>query len=174
MILTGPAIRSAVRFGDIVIDPFDPDRVSPNAYDWRLGDRIRVCELSLDAARRTPMTEFQIPPVGFILQPGRLYLGITHERTYSERFAQLINGDHTIGGLGVWVHISAPLGHVGHAIRWTLEIRVIRPVRVYPLMTFGKIVFLATHGPHTSYQDADGKYRLTEGIDESRLQEELR
>jgi dCTP deaminase len=174
VILTGPAIVSAVRAGDIVIDPFDPDRVSPNAYDWRLGDRIRVCDVSLDAAFRTPMTEFQIPSVGLILRPGRLYLGITHERTYSERFAQLINGDHTIGGLGVWVHISAPLGHVGHAIRWTLEIRVVRPVRVYPLMTFGKIVFLTTHGVHASYQDAGGKYRQTDGIDGSRLQEELR
>jgi dCTP deaminase len=174
MILTGPAIISAIRRGDIVIDPFDPGRVSPNAYDWRLGNRIRVCDVSLDAASRTPMTEFQIPSAGFILRPGLLYLGITHERTCSERFAQLINGDHTIGSLGVWVHISAPLGHVGHAIRWTLEIRVVRPVRVYPLMTFGKIVFLATHGAHASYQDAGSKYRQTEGIGESRLQEELR
>ncbi|WP_242884782.1 dCTP deaminase [Actinomadura litoris] len=173
MILTGPAIRAAVRLGDIVIDPFDPARVSPNAYDWRLGDTIRVCEVDLDAAASTELPEQVIPPEGMVLLPGRLYLGITHERTGSERYAQLLNGDHTIGGLGIWVHVSAPLGHVGHAIRWTLEIRVARPVRVYPRMTFGKIVFLAAHGSRLSYQQVAAKYARSDGIDISHLYREL-
>ena len=108
-----------------------------------------------------------------LLQPGVLYLGVTHERTGSELYAQLINGDRTIGALGIWVHVSAPLGHVGHAICWTLEIRVVRPVRVYPLMTFGKIVFLRTYGRPDSYQLTAGKYARTDGIGISRLYEEL-
>ncbi|WP_020663033.1 dCTP deaminase [Amycolatopsis benzoatilytica] len=174
MILTGAAIATAVAAGDIVIDPFEPERLSPNAYDWRLGDRIRTCGTELDAARATPFAEEVIPESGMVLRPGQLYLGITHERTHSERYAQLINGDHTIGGLGVWVHVSAPLGHVGHAIRWTLEIRAARAVRIYPGMTFGKIVFLATHGSLASYQRLGDKYTNTAGIGASRLHEELR
>ncbi|MFI6325555.1 dCTP deaminase domain-containing protein [Nonomuraea sp. NPDC050556] len=173
MILTGPAIAQAVRQGDIVIDPFQPERLSPNAYDWRLGDTIRVCGHDLDAAVASTLPEQPIPPEGMTLQPGLLYLGVTHERTHSERYAQLLNGDHTIGGLGVWVHISAPLGHVGHAIRWTLEICVVRPVRIYPHMTFGKLVFLETYGSRASYQQMGSKYMSTEGIDVSRLHEEL-
>ena len=174
MILTGPAIAAAVERGEIVIEPFEPGRLSPNAYDWRLGDSIRVCDGSLDAAVRAPLPEQRIPEAGMVLRPGRLYLGVTHERTHSERYAQLINGDHTIGSLGVWVHVSAPLGHVGHAIRWTLEIRVARPVRIRPRMTFGKLVFLTTFGPLSSYQKAGGKYSRTNGIDISHLHEELR
>ena len=38
MILTGPAINAAVAAGEITIDPYDPTRLSPNAYDWRLGE----------------------------------------------------------------------------------------------------------------------------------------
>jgi len=45
-----------------------------------------------------------------ILLPGVLYLGVAYERTGSERYAQLINGNLTTGSLGIWVHVSAPLG----------------------------------------------------------------
>lgn len=175
MILTREAIVAAVERGDIVVDPLDSDRISPNAYDWRLGNRIRVCETDiLDAAAATHFTEYIIPAEGMVLQPGRLYLGVTHERTHSERYAQMINGDRSLGALGIWVHVSAPLGHMGHAIHWTLEIRVARPVRVYPLMTFGKIVFIAASGVASSYQEVGRKYTRTSGIDISRLFEELR
>ncbi|MGW3185684.1 dCTP deaminase [Kitasatospora sp. NPDC001119] len=173
MILTRAEIARSIDSGDIVIEPFDPRRISPNAYDWRLGDTIRVCDSELDAAHSTEFEERTIPPDGMVLLPGRLYLGVTHERTHSERFAQMINGDRTVGALGVWVHVSAPLGHVGHAIRWTLEIRVVRPVRIYPGMTFGKIIFLKTLGAEASYQNMGRKYTRTSGIDTSRLYEEL-
>ncbi|MFJ8085511.1 dCTP deaminase domain-containing protein [Streptomyces sp. NPDC096205] len=175
MILTREAIATAVERGDIVIEPYNAERISPNAYDWHLGDRIRVCEGDeLDAAAATRVTEHVIPPEGMVLRPGQLYLGVTHERTHSERYAQMINGDRSLGALGIWVHVSAPLGHVGHAIRWTLEIRVARPVRVYPLMPFGKIVFLVAKGAMSSYQRLGRKYTRTSGIDISRLYEELR
>ncbi|GGO63241.1 dCTP deaminase [Nonomuraea cavernae] len=172
MILTGPAIAAAVAANEIVIDPFEPERLSPNAYDWRLGYTIRVCDGNLDAAAPTSFREMTIPRDGFVLMPGELYLGLTAERTGSERYAQLLNGDRTIGALGIWVHVSAPLGHAGHAIRWTLEIRAARPVRIYPGMTFGKLVFLQTFGGPSSYQNA-GKYRTTPGIDISHLYEEI-
>ncbi|WP_075734334.1 dCTP deaminase [Streptomyces acidiscabies] len=173
MILTGPAISAALQTGEITIDPYDPARLSPNAYDWRLGDRLRTCAGDLDAAAPTAFIEQTIPATGLVLQPGVLYLGITLERTGSETYAQMLNGDRTIGALGIWVHVSAPLGHQGHAIRWTLEIRAAKPVRVYPGMTFGKLVFLTAHGTPASYQQQLSKYANTEGIDISRLYEEI-
>ncbi|MFD8079522.1 deoxycytidine triphosphate deaminase [Streptomyces sp. NPDC059718] len=173
MILTGPAIAAAVDAGEIAIGPFDPGRLSPNAYDWRLGETLRICDGNLDAAAPTPFSETTIPATGFVLQPSVLYLGVTLERTGSERYAQMLNGDRSTGSLGIWVHVSAPLGHVGHAIRWTLEIRAARPVRVYPGMTFGKLIFLQTFGGPTSYQQPGFKYQSTDGIDISRLYEEI-
>ncbi|MEU9620361.1 deoxycytidine triphosphate deaminase [Streptomyces sp. NPDC048155] len=173
MILTGQAIAAAVSRGEITISPYEPERISPNAYDWRLGDTIRICDGDLDAAARTTFTEHPIPTSGLVLKPGVLYLGITLEKTGSETYAQLLNGDRTIGALGIWVHVSAPLGHQGHAIRWTLEIRVAKPARVYPGMTFGKLVFLTTVGSPSSYQQQRAKYAATNGIDISRLYEEI-
>jgi len=173
MILTGPAIAAAVAAGEIAIDPFEPARLSPNAYDWRLGETLRICASDLDAAAPTPFAEVGIPAGGLVLQPDVLYLGVTLERTGSERYAQMLNGDRTTGALGIWVHVSAPLGHAGHAIRWTLEIRAARPVRVYPGMTFGKLVFLQTFGAPASYQQHGLKYTATDGIDISRLYEEI-
>ncbi|WP_204358927.1 hypothetical protein [Streptosporangium sp. 'caverna'] len=173
MILTGPEIARAIEAGDITIDPFDASQLSPNAYDWQLGNTIRVCETDLDAAYPSEFIEQPIPVEGMVLRPDRLYLSVTHERTHSERYAQMINGDRTVGALGVWVHVSAPLGHVGHAIRWTLEMQVVRPVRIYPRMTFGKIIFLQTRGEVASYQRMGRKYTRSNGIDISRLHEEL-
>ncbi|WP_327417349.1 dCTP deaminase [Streptomyces sp. NBC_01233] len=172
MILTGPAIAAAREAGLITIDPYDPDRLSPNAYDWRLGSTLHVCEGDLDAASPTAFSELPLPDDGYVLEPGNLYLGHTLERTGSEAYAQLLNGDRTSGSLGIWVHVSAPLGHQGHAIRWTLEIRATRPVRVRPGMTFGKLVFLRTHGSPASYQRHGLKYRTSMGIETSRLYEE--
>ena len=173
MILTGPEIKRAVAAGEITIEPFDPRRVSPNAYDWCLGDTIRMCDTDLDASRPAEFTEMTIPPEGMELLPGNLYLGVTHERTHSDCYAQFINGDRTVGALGVWVHVSAPLGHTGHAIRWTLEICTVGRVHIYPRMTFGKIIFLKTMGTIVSYQDIGRKYATSTGIDVSRLYEEL-
>lgn len=173
MILTGPAIAAAIQTGEITIEPYDPARLSPNAYDWRLGDTLRVCDGDLDAATPTVFIEQSIPATGLVLQPGALYLGVTLEKTGSETYAQMLNGDRTIGALGIWVHISAPLGHQGHAIRWTLEIHAARPVRVYPGMTFGKLVFLTAFGAPVSYQQQLAKYASTDGIDISRLYEEI-
>lgn len=173
MILTGSAIEAAVIAGDITIDPFDPERLSANAYDWRLGATLRVCAMDLDAAAPTPFTEVTIPESGYVLEPGVLYLGVTLERTASDRYAQMLNGDRVTGRLGIWVHVSAPLGHVGHTIRWTLEIRAVRRVRIYPGMTFGKVIFLRTYGASSSYQQLGRKYTSTDGIDISRLHEEL-
>ncbi|MFG1804992.1 deoxycytidine triphosphate deaminase [Streptomyces sp. NPDC049040] len=174
MILTGAAIAAAHTAGEITIEPFDPTRLSPNAYDWRLGELLLACDGALDAARPTGVTEIPLGATGFVLRPGVLYLGDTYEKTRSERYAQLLNGNRSIGTLGIWVHVSAPLGHQGHAIRWTLEIRVARPVRVYPRMTFGKLAFLHTLGAAASYQQHGLKYAASRGVETSRLYEELR
>ncbi|MGP4104164.1 dCTP deaminase [Nonomuraea sp. KM90] len=173
MILTGPAIAAAITRGDITIHPYDPRRLTPNAYDWRLSDRIQTCHDPLDAARPTRCTESRIPATGMLLRPGVLYLGLTLERTCSDRYAQLLNGNRTIGALGIWVHVSAPLGHTGHAIAWTLEIRTARPVRVYPGMTFGKLVFLHPFGAISSYQQHASKYASSTSIDTSHLYREI-
>ncbi len=43
---------------------------------------------------------FAVPPPASSSKPGLLYLGVTHERAGSETYAQMLNGDRTIGALG--------------------------------------------------------------------------
>ena len=173
MILTGPAIHRAVDRGEITIDPFTPGRLSPNAYDWHLHTELWRCAGDLDAATATSYTRLRLGPGGLILTPGVLYLGRTLEVTASHIYAQRLYGCQDTGALGIWVHICAPLGHQGHAIAWTLEVRVTHPVRVYPHQVFGKLTFHTVHGATASYQDVGRKYRHSTGIDTSRLWEEL-
>ncbi|MBK6011786.1 deoxycytidine triphosphate deaminase, partial [Streptomyces sp. MBT53] len=106
MILTGPGIAAARAAGEITIEPYEPARLSPNAYDWRLGDTLRIGDTDLGASTPTPYSETTIPASGLVLHPGVLYLGVTHERTGSETYAQFLNGDRTVGALGIWVHVS--------------------------------------------------------------------
>lgn len=173
MILTGPAIDRAVTHGRIRIEPYDPRQLSANAYDWTLHHRLWRCPPELDAARPTDPTPLELDEHGLVLEPGRLYLGRTREFTASDDYVQRLYGAQDIGALGVWVHISAPLGHQGHAIAWTLEIRVVHPVRLYPGMRFGKLTFHTVTGTSASYQHLGRKYRSSPDIDTSRLYEEL-
>lgn len=172
MILTGAEILLARERSDLAIEPFEAEQVQPNAYDYRLAPTLHTCAETLDAAEPTATTQVAIPPDGYLLEPGLLYLGLTHERTASRRYVQLINGNRALGSLGAWVHVSAPLAHTGHDMRWTLEIRVVRPLRIYPLMRFGKIVFLDVHGAPTSYRNQPAKY-TADAITSSRLHREL-
>jgi len=54
MILTGPAIAAARAAGDITIEPFDPERLNPNSYNFALGDGLRVYAEILDPDEGAP------------------------------------------------------------------------------------------------------------------------
>lgn len=161
--LTGPAIAAGVRDGDIVIDPFDPDRLCANSYSFTLADRLlsyRVPEAALDPYRDTPVTDTVVPATGYVLQPGRLYLGATRETMGATSYAATLHGCRSVSTLGLRIQLSAPLGHSGAIIAWTLELRAAVPVRVYPGMTIGKIAFWPMSGCARQYA---GRYRGSTG-----------
>lgn len=153
MILTNRAIQQAMEDGDIVIESPLAVAIQPNGIDYHLHHELLELDGPLDM--RQPVApqqhRIEIPVDGFVLQPGAFYLGLTVERVASSKYAQWLFGDRTMGSLGVFTQVSAPLGHVGSAIRWTLEITAIKPVRVYPEMKFGKICFLVNVGDIQHY-----------------------
>lgn len=148
MILTGPEIEAQVRGGRIVIDPFDPARVNPNSYNYSLGgdfielDRSRRYE-SGDGDGKTPRP---IPAEGLVLTPGNLYLCHTHERLGSAHYVTSLIGKSSMGRLGLFLQISADLGHQEQIHQWTLELRACSPIRIYPGMVIGQVTFWATKG----------------------------
>ncbi|MFE5142963.1 deoxycytidine deaminase [Streptomyces fagopyri] len=152
MILTGPAIREAVANKAITIDPFEPRLLNPNSYNYRLGDQLeeltsRPADPTVPARTRT----IDLADDGFVLQPGTVYLGTTVETIGSKDFVTSLIGRSSLGRLGCFLQISADLGQLGAVHRWTLEITVVQPLRIYPGMRVGQVSFWRPSGYRSPY-----------------------
>jgi len=156
VILTGAAIREGVVSGDIVIEPFDDSATNPNSYSYRLGNTL--LHIGNGPA-------FTVDRSGYVLLPGNLYLGHTKEILGSHKYAMTLLGRSSTGRLGLFVNVTADLGHVGSLGQWTLELRCVQPLRIYPGCRIGQIAFWATSGPLVQY---DGRYALDLGPIENR------
>lgn len=141
MILTGRRIAQGVLDGQIVIEPFRPEAVNPNSYNYRLGPLIKVYDTISGAFR-----EAELPEDGFVLRPGLMYLGHTAEVIGSTHFAMKLIGRSSIGRLGLFVQVSADLGHTTSCHRWTLEMVATHPIRIYPDMVIGQVSFWRNAG----------------------------
>jgi dCTP deaminase len=141
MILSGRKIEAEVHAVRIVIDPFDPSCCNPNSYNYHLGETIVAL-----SAEGTPSPPTIIPLDGFRLEPGRVYLGHTKERIGSTEHVVSLIGKSSIGRLGLFLQISADLGHQNEIHKWTLELTCVRPFRIYPAMVIGQVTFWRTSG----------------------------
>ena len=86
---------------------------------------------------------------GYVLQPNKLYLANTYEQIGSSKFVTPLIGRSSVGRLGLFLQITAPLGHVGTNHKWTLELNVVQPLKIYPLMKIGQVTFWRTKGRKT-------------------------
>ncbi|WP_280335677.1 dCTP deaminase [Nocardia wallacei] len=168
--LTGPAIRAAVHRGDLVIDPFDPAGLCANSYGFHLGDELLRYAAPpgavLDSRADTPTVPIPFPDTGYVLQPGTLYLAATRETMGGTCYAATLHACRSVSALGLRIQLSAPLGHCGAVIAWTLELRAAMPVRVYPGMPVGKIAFWPMRGRARQYT---GRYTGSRGAVRSLL-----
>lgn len=163
MILTDKKILEAIKKGEIVIDPFDPDCLGSNSYDVHLGKYIGVYEDDiLDVKKDNKLKLFEIPEEGLILLPSRLYLGVTKEYTETYNYVPFLEGKSSIGRLGIDIHATAGKGDVGFCNYWTLEISVKQPVKIYPDMPIGQLIYFEISGevmtPYNSKSTA--KYNI--------------
>ena len=171
MILSGHEIRAQLG-KNIVIDPFDPSRLNPNSYNLALHDELIVYEeVVLDMRKRNRVRRIAIPPEGFVLQPGQLYLGRTAERTETHILVPMIEGRSSVGRLGLFVHVTAGFGDVGFCGYWTLEMFAVQPVRVYAGVPICQIFYHDLRGDFTEY--ASDKYQHNTDIQPSLLFKEL-
>ena len=169
MPLTGLAIAAQVAQQRITINPFLPSQLEPNSYAVRLADRgMMYADATLDIRTKPTTVAFHIPASGYCLTPGRLYLAQTMETIGSAHFAMTLDAQAAVSALGMWIQLSAPLGHVGAIIPWTLEIAVVQPVIVYPGMPIGKVAFWLPVGALAPYR---GRYAGSLGVVASKLAE---
>ncbi|MFJ9158107.1 dCTP deaminase [Streptomyces griseoviridis] len=166
MILTGPEINTAVADGRLRITPFDPKQTNPNSYNVRLGATLLTYATEVvDAHHANPTRTIRIDTDGYVLQPGELYLGHTVEEVGSDLFVPLLFGRSSVGRLGLFVEITAPIGDIGFHGQWTLMLSPIRPLRVYAGMKIGQIMFFVATGDIEPYR---GKYQGSAGPQPSR------
>lgn len=166
MILSGREIARQVEKGDIKITPFDPKKVNPNSYNLSLHDELLVYESDvLDMKKPNPTRTLKIPPEGFLLEPGRLYLGRTKEFTSTSKFVPMLEGRSSTGRLGLCIHVTAGFGDIGFSGYWTLEIHCIHPLMIYPGVDICQIYYHTIAGEYDLY--SSGKYQNNTGIQPS-------
>ena len=171
MILSGLEIKKHIGH-EIIIDPFDDSRLNPNSYNLSLHDELLVyTHEELDMKRDNPSARIAIPPEGFVLRPGKLYLGRTEEYTRTEGYIPMLEGRSSVGRLGICIHVTAGFGDVGFAGYWTLELFCVQPVRIYPHVQIAQIYYHTISEPYERY--TSGKYQNNKGIQSSMLYKEF-
>jgi dCTP deaminase len=147
MILTDADILKAIEARDIVIEPFDLGRLGTNSYDVRLSKYLALYEDEiLDARKHNTVRHFEMPEEGYVLLPGRTYLGSTIEYTETHRHVPFLEGKSSVGRLGIDIHATAGKGDVGFCNHWTLEISVAQPIRVYAGMPIAQLIYFEVQG----------------------------
>ena len=166
-ILTGSEIDRAFKAGEIEISPYNPKRLNPNSYNLRLSKQLLVYkEKVLDAKQLNEHQFLEIPEEGIILEPGRLYLGATMERTSTEKYIPAIDGRSSYARLGLSVHLAAGFGDIGFEGHWTLELACIHPVRIYAGAEIAQIYYMVPVG-ETDRLYRSRKYNRNYGVQPS-------
>lgn len=168
-ILTDGAILREIKAGNIVIDPFNPAQLGSNSYDVRLGRWLAVYKYAvkykrneiyepifstlkpykdgeLDIKKDNEVLYLPIPPEGFVLKPGILYLGVTAEYTETRNLVPRFDGKSSVGRLGMKSHFTAGFCDIGFCGHITLEIEVAHRTRVYAGMPCGQICYYTVDG----------------------------
>lgn len=171
MILSGDEIQR-LQGTDIKIDPFDPSNLNPNSYNLTLHHELLTYEeVVLDMKKNNRSRRLTIPEQGLTLEPNRLYLGRTIERTETHNLVPMIEGRSSIGRLGLFVHVTAGFGDVGFKGFWTLEMFAIQPIKIYPGTAICQIFYHQVAGNIREY--VSNKYQNNTDIQPSLLFKEL-
>lgn len=166
MILSDSRILKEMERGTILVDPFKRENVGCNSVDVHLGGTLACYfDETLDAKKHNKVNHFPIPDEGIVLQPDRLYLGVTVEYTETHAHVPFLEGKSSTGRLGIDIHATAGKGDVGFCGYWTLEISVKQPVRVYKGMPIGQLIYFPVQGevltPYSKKENA--KYNSQPG-----------
>lgn len=158
MILSGLKIKEEVENNKIYIEPFDEKLINPNSYNYRLGTEIlEINDVVIDPRKKTTFKKIKLDEDGYVLKPNKLYLGSTLECIGSSDYVTQLIGRSSIGRLGMFLQVTAPLGHVGCKLNWTLEFKVVQPLKIYPGMKIGQVTFWVIEGEKNKTYE-NGKY----------------
>ncbi|WP_419241772.1 dCTP deaminase [Cardinium endosymbiont of Nabis limbatus] len=141
--------------GKITIDPYVFNQINPNSYSYRLGLKLGIPETEAEFPK---FNFIDIPKEGYELMPHTMYLGHTYEVLGSSDFAMRLVGRGSVGRYGLFIQVSADLGHTGASHKWTLEIVATKPIILYPYMIIGQISFWENFGKINHYKGGYSAY----------------
>ena len=158
MILSGLKIKEEVINKKIFIKPFEEKLMNPNSYNYRLGyELLEIDDDIIDPKCETKYKKIKLTEEGYVLKPHKLYLGSTLEKIGSNTYVTQLIGRSSVGRLGLFLQVTAPLGHVGCNHHWTLELKSVQPLKVYPGMKIGQVTFWLIDG-YIDKTYKNGKY----------------
>ena len=168
MILSGKEIHQQVENGTISIDPFNSSQLNPNSYNLRLHSDLLVYDSDvLDMKEKNSTSPLTIPDEGLLLEPQKLYLGRTIERTATDKYVPMLEGRSSVGRLGLFIHITAGFGDIGFDGFWTLEIFCVQPIKIYANLEICQIFYHTIDGDYELYKSK--KYQSNKGVQPSML-----
>jgi len=178
MMLVDADILLGLGDGSIVIAPFDKSCLGTNSYDVHLAPTLRTYKPEfervsrsrddafyggppmmtsvpkpLDCREKRETIDILISEHGYVLQPGELYLASTTEYTETLRCVPMLNGKSSLGRLGLSIHVTAGTGDVGFCGHWTMELFVIKPLRIYAGMKIAQLLYIEAREPNISYTE---------------------
>ena len=163
MILSDKQILLEIEKGSILIEPFDVSCLGTNSYDVHLGKYLGVYKNRvLDAKKHNEIEVFEMPAEGFELHPATLYLGVTEEYTETHAHVPFLEGKSSVGRLGIDIHATAGKGDVGFCNTWTLEISCTQPVRIYPGMPIGQLIYFVVSGEIENFYNKKSSAKYVE------------
>lgn len=173
MVLTDSEILKNLWGGNIVISPFEQKYLNPNSVDLTLNGLCKVyIDETLDCKKPNLTREFTIPDDGYVLQPNELYLYSCNERIgVKENICATVMGKSSLGRLGLDIHVCAGFIDTGFEGSLVLEMRVIKPLRIYPNQKICQVKFEYTTGNVIESYDkkAGSKYHNQSGVVESQM-----
>lgn len=161
MILTGQAIRAALRSGRITIVPCDDDQIDQAGVTLHLHPVLLVLRPGAVLDVRTPCDgAFDPVPLddtgAFLLEPGRFYLGATVERIYAPGHVANVEGKSSTARKSLEIE-TAGLVEPGFGGQITLEMSVLTELRIPPGWPVCQVVFSEVTGAVEPY-DRRGHY----------------
>jgi dCTP deaminase len=157
VLLSDRDIRTEIKAGRVVVEPFDEAMIQPSSVDVRLDKFFRVFENHkysvIDPSAEQPELTREVIAEGdeaFILHPGEFVLASTYEViTLPDDIAGRLEGKSSLGRLGLLTHSTAGFIDPGFSGHITLELSNVAnlPVKLFPGMKIGQLCLIKLSSP---------------------------
>lgn len=159
--------------GEMLISPFDPDKVQPNSVDLTLGREFAEIADNMIDVKENINYRF-VEGDEYVLKPHGFVLATTNEKiTLPNAYMAKVEGKSSLGRIGLAVHVTAGFIDTGFEGNITLELsnQTDKYIKLYAGMDICQIVFDRCTHVRNLY---DGKYCGQEGVTVSRIRENFR